>query len=496
MSDTESVKRPARRILAAIDEQPWAITEEALARIIAICERDHDVESWLAQRGSAQQRDELEALQFGAGRRLEGARNVTVRDGVAVLPIIGPIVRYADIFTEVSGMTSFDTLARDLAAAAADPTVRAIVAYIDTPGGTANGTREFAARLRLINDQVKPVTAYVGGQGASAGYWIGAAAGQVVIAPTAIVGSIGVVMTVIDTSARDARSGVRKLEIVSSRAPDKRPDVNTDEGRGSLRRLVDALEAVFIDDVAAWRGVTAETVETDFGRGGVLVGAAAVAVGMADRLGDFETTLADTAARAAKGKAANLTARAIPMSEKEAAAQGSPAPITADFIRVNHPTVAAAFMDAGRAEGLAEGKKHGAEAERVRIAAIQAHAAGLKGHDALVAKLIADGTAPDAAAAALLAAEKQKGETILANLNADRADAGKVPATPAAERTDPAPGADTIVGYDGKADLDKAKAAFAGDEKIRATFSSPERYAAYLEGVASGAIRHLNKPAA
>ena len=43
-------------------------------------------------------------------------------------------------------------------------------------------------------------------------------------------GSIGVVAGYRDTRARDERAGVKTIEFVSSQAPLKRPDLDTDEG--------------------------------------------------------------------------------------------------------------------------------------------------------------------------------------------------------------------------------------------------------------------------
>ena len=54
----------------------------------------------------------------------------------------------------------------------------------------------------------------------------------------------------------------------SSGAPNKRPDLSTEEGRDALRPTLDALEAVFIAAVAKGRGTTEATVRADFGKGG------------------------------------------------------------------------------------------------------------------------------------------------------------------------------------------------------------------------------------
>jgi len=105
------------------------------------------------------------------------------------------------------------------------------------------------------------------------------------------------VMSYIDTSARDAKADVKRVEIVSSSSPDKRIDPNTDAGRAKVQAMVDALAEVFVSSVAKFRGVGTEKVLSDFGRGGVLVGAQAKSAGMADRIGSLDSVIAELAGR-------------------------------------------------------------------------------------------------------------------------------------------------------------------------------------------------------
>jgi hypothetical protein len=75
-------------------------------------------------------------------------------------------------------------------------------------------------------------------------------------------------------------------------------DPTTERGRAKYQAQVDALAGVFVADVARYRGVSEDTVLADFGQGGVFVGQAAVDAGLVDRLGSYEGTIADLAARA------------------------------------------------------------------------------------------------------------------------------------------------------------------------------------------------------
>jgi ClpP class serine protease len=151
--------------------------------------------------------------------------------------------------------------------------------------------------IRAAHTQ-KPVTAYVDHLGASAAYWLASAAGRVIAAPTAMLGSIGIVMVVDDPSKTDSTD----LEIVSNQSPKKRPDLTTKSGRAQVQATVDALADVFIADVARYRGVSTDTVLSDFGAGDVFVGQQAVDAGLADAVGSYEQTLRDLAEQTAPAR--------------------------------------------------------------------------------------------------------------------------------------------------------------------------------------------------
>ena len=269
---TATLKSTSR--VSAIDliaRQPWAIQSEMLETIISIARGDNE---------------SPEAVAAKLGRPLQNTRTVSMRGDVAIVPVTGPIFRYANLFTEISGATSLSQLSNDFNAALDDPAVSSIVLEIDSPGGQAAGIAEFA---HMVRNSDKPVTAYVDGMGASAAYWIAAAADDLVINKTAMVGSIGAIFGV----SKNAESDV--VEFVSTQSPMKRPDPESDEGRTELQQFIDALAQVFIEDVAIYRDVSVETVLSDFGKGGVRLGEEAVKLGMADRVSTLEEVIAGMA---------------------------------------------------------------------------------------------------------------------------------------------------------------------------------------------------------
>ena len=250
-------------------DEPWAITSSALTTILDI---------------AARQNAPPEAVAAKLGRELQNSYRLEMRDGIAVLPVVGPLFRYANLFTQVSGASSYELLAKDFTQAVENPDVKAIILNIDSPGGEVNGCAEFADMIHEARG-VKPIVAYASGDAASGAYWIAAAADEIVVSKTSALGSIGVVGVYRGNKGEDA------VEVVSSQSPYKRIDPDTDDGRARLQKRIDAMADVFVDAVARYRGVASSHVQNHYGSGDVFIGDAAVKQGLADRIGSFEKLL-------------------------------------------------------------------------------------------------------------------------------------------------------------------------------------------------------------
>jgi len=215
-----------------------------------------------------------------------------VRDDIAILNVMGSIFPRANLFSEISGATSVETLALKFKEALKDDSVKGIILHIDSPGGQVPGIHEFANMIYNARG-TKPVRAYVSSLGASAAYWIASAADSISLDATAMVGSIGIVCAwTDDTKANEAR-GYRDYKIVSSKSPNKQLDPKTEKGRELLLKNLDEITDIFISDVARNRGVTINKVEEKFGQGGVVTASEAVKIGMADELNSLEGVIAD-----------------------------------------------------------------------------------------------------------------------------------------------------------------------------------------------------------
>lgn len=125
---------------------------------------------------------------------------------VAVIRMLGTLMKQQ---TSMSEGSSTIQIRRELRQAAADPDVSAILLAIDSPGGTVAGTDDLAADVRNARKS-KPVWAFIDDLGASAAYWIASQAERVFAnSQTALVGSIGTLMTVYDFSGAAEKEGIK-----------------------------------------------------------------------------------------------------------------------------------------------------------------------------------------------------------------------------------------------------------------------------------------------
>lgn len=220
-----------------------------------------------------------------------------VPEGVAVVPLRGVIAPRMNMLSHISGGTSFEQATSDLNVALDDPRVRTIVLDVDSPGGSANGASEFA-RTVLAARARKPVIAHANYKMTSAAYWVAACATEVVAAPSAMLGGIGVYTIHDDLSAALEKAGVKRTVIAAGKykAEGVGGGALTEEGTGRVKGLVESHYARFTTDVAHGRRVTPEAVRDGFGEGAVVDADNALALGMIDRIATFDETLARFAA--------------------------------------------------------------------------------------------------------------------------------------------------------------------------------------------------------
>ncbi len=303
-----------RRVLHAVYGQPWAIQKEKLDDIVDLVD--------LRAEGVTLTPAEIRAR---LGGDPPDRRRAERTGSVAVLPVFGVLAQRMNAMTEMSGGTSTQMLAADVRAAVADPTVTAIALVVDSPGGTVAGATDAAAAVRQARDH-KPIVAIVDTLAASCAYWIASQTSEVVITPTGQAGSIGVYLAHKNIAAALKQEGIEVTLISAGKHKTEGSPLAplTADDRAALQRLVDASYALFVNDVAAGRGVTPAHVRSGFGfpddEGRLLAAPDAVRAGLVDRIDTLEHVLLQLAQGGTVGPIRRLTA---PAPEAHAAQRAS-----------------------------------------------------------------------------------------------------------------------------------------------------------------------------
>ena len=234
---------------------------------------------------------------------------------------MGIVAQHASQVDDVSGPggTSTERLARSFRAALNDPNVKAIVFNVDSPGGSVSGVQALADEIFAARGR-KPMVAQVNSLMASAAYWIGAALDEIVIAPGATAGSIGVYSLHADVSQAAEASGVKYTFISAGKykVEGNQFEPLSSEAAQAAQRLVDAYYADFTKSVAKFRGVDQAAVINGFGEGRVEKDSAAVKAGLADSIGTLDQTISRLAKQRKKISGAAAEAYAASVSVKRA----------------------------------------------------------------------------------------------------------------------------------------------------------------------------------
>lgn len=382
--------------------RPWAILDTKLQSMQEVYERY-----------AAGEKFDAEGFKAALGDQGEGSDpGYTVQNGVAIIPIEGVIAKRMNLFTWFSGGMSTQILQQTLDAVAKDPAVHSAITTIDSPGGEVDGTQLAAVAIAELN-KTKPVVAFIDGLAASAAYWLASQASQIYIADlTTVVGSIGVVTAHTDRSKANEMSGRVVTEITAGkykRIASTHAPLSL-EGRQTIQDQLDQVYSVFVDAVAAGRGVSADTVLSDMADGKIFIGQQAIDAGLVDGVSSIPAIIAQLNADFQQqqqdpgSRPANSNHGAKSMFKTFATEADYNAAMSAEFARGAASVSTLSDADLTRIKG--EASVAGATAERERIQAVEGQM--LAGHGELIKTLKYDGktTGPEAAVA-ILAAEKK-----------------------------------------------------------------------------------------
>jgi protease-4 len=182
-----------------------------------------------------------------------------------------------------------DDLVREMKAHRENPSVRAVVMRINSPGGVVAPTQELHDAVRRLRDAGKPVVASLGAVAASGGYYVAVACDQIYANPGTLTGSIGVIMQLANLEQLMKKVGVDYVVVKAGQFKDigNVARAMTPDERRVMQALLDDVHGQFIAAVADGRKLPREDVAR-FADGRVFSGTRAKELRMVDALGGLE----------------------------------------------------------------------------------------------------------------------------------------------------------------------------------------------------------------
>lgn len=229
---------------------------------------------------------------------------------IAVVALLGPMLQRPGFIDSLMGATSTERLGHTIDALARDKAVTGILLWVDSPGGEVSGLPEFADKVRSAA-QRKPVVALANSFMASAAYWAGSQAREVVAVPSAEVGSIGVIAVHQNLSGMLDKAGIQLTVMTSTGAPRKAEgnpfQALTDVARAEEQGKLDAWHDKFVGAISRSRG------KVDTGAGLMFMAEQAQRRHLIERIATVEQVLGDmvSGTRSARNPAAHVRERQL-----------------------------------------------------------------------------------------------------------------------------------------------------------------------------------------
>ncbi|GMU10740.1 signal peptide peptidase SppA [Corallococcus caeni] len=221
---------------------------------------------------------------------------------IALIYGVGEVLRGKSQSNPLSGgqVMGGDTVAAAFRKAVEDPSVKAIVFRVDSPGGSYSASDTIRREVQRAREAGKPVIVSMGTYAASGGYFVAMAGDKIVAQPGTLTGSIGVYNGKFVTSELWAKLGVNFDTIAFGKnATFSSSDQEfTPEQRTQLESELDTIYLDFTSRAAQARNMPLEKLQS-VARGRVWTGEDALERGLVDALGGYPKAL-ELAKEAAK----------------------------------------------------------------------------------------------------------------------------------------------------------------------------------------------------
>ncbi|MEG0744932.1 MAG: signal peptide peptidase SppA [Acinetobacter sp.] len=270
----------------------WQILEKAVLASVEEQRRSRRWSIFFKCLGFAYLLIVLIAMTKGCSTSVEKSTTNVSSDHLAVVDIVGTI----DSSSSQSTVNSEDTnkaLNRAFEASGS----KAVVLNINSPGGSPVQSDEIWQEIRYLKKQHpdKKVYAVIGDMGASGAYYIASAADEIVVNPSSLVGSIGVIMPNYGLSGLAQKLGVEDRTLTSGNNKDilsMTKPINPAQ-QAHVQAVLDNVHTHFINAVKEGRGKRLKSNDPTIFSGLFWTGEQAIALGIADRSGSITTLMRD-----------------------------------------------------------------------------------------------------------------------------------------------------------------------------------------------------------
>ncbi|WOE42667.1 signal peptide peptidase SppA [Acinetobacter chinensis] len=210
----------------------------------------------------------------------------TAGSHIAVVDIIGTIA------ADKQSVNSRDTI-KSLKKAYENSNSKAVVLNINSPGGSPVQSDEIWQEIQYLKQQHKDKKLYaiIGDTGASGAYYIASAADEIIVNPSSLVGSIGVIMPNYGVNGLMQKLGVEDRTMTSgeNKALLSMTQPVDPVQKAHVQGVLDNVHDHFINAVKKGRGSKLKSTDPAIFSGLFWTGEQAVKLGIADRTGSLQT---------------------------------------------------------------------------------------------------------------------------------------------------------------------------------------------------------------
>ena len=204
--------------------------------------------------------------------------NLVIGDKIGVVEIYGVISDSKQVIEQLHDFRDNDS-------------IKALVLRVDSPGGGVGPSQEIYDEV-LALDELKPVVVSMGSVAASGGYYVAAAAREIVANPGTITGSIGVIMEFANFQELLEKIGLSSVVVKSGAYKDigsPTRDMSAAE-REILQDLIDDVHNQFVSSVAEGRELDEQAVRS-IADGRIFSGRRAMELGLVDSMGNLQAAI-------------------------------------------------------------------------------------------------------------------------------------------------------------------------------------------------------------